>query len=277
MALATALVVTVAAGAAAAVNGGLFAIGSSCRDSAVHITVAASPDVAPALKALADHARERDITSDGRCIDVAVTARESYQVAQSLRSGKRAGFQAWVPDSDVWVDGVTTRSGALQVTKAGNVASSPVGVAMVPSAATSLGWPAKTYTWAELADASMRDDRFRLGAADPARSATGLLALTRLSGTADGTEGGGIRAAALAKTLSPRTSDSDRQVLDTLPATPPVPSGATRGATRRCSSPSSRRSFTTPRPAAGSGSTCSIPRTDHRGSTTPSPSSTGRG
>lgn len=217
VALATALVVTVAAGAAAAVNGGLFAIGSSCRDSAVHITVAASPDVAPALKALADHARERDITSDGRCIDVTVTARESYQVAQSLGSGKRAGFQAWVPDSDVWVDGVTTRSGALQVTKAGNVASSPVGVAMVPSAATSLGWPAKTYTWAELADASMRDDRFRLGAADPARSATGLLALTRLSGTADGTEGGGIRAAALAKTLSPRTSDSDRQVLDTLP------------------------------------------------------------
>ncbi|MGW3630910.1 substrate-binding and VWA domain-containing protein [Streptomyces sp. NPDC005122] len=229
VAFATALVLTVAAGAAAAVDGGLFSIGSSCRDSAVHITVAASPDMAPALKALADHARDRDITSDGHCIDVTVTARESYQVAQSLGSGRRTGIQAWVPDSDVWVDGVTARSGALQVTKAGNVASSPVGVAMVPSAATSLGWPAKTYTWTELADASTRDDRFRLGTADPARSATGLLALTRLSGAADGTQGG-IRAAALAKTLSPRTSDSDRQVLDTLPRDT---SGAERSDPRR--------------------------------------------
>ncbi|MER5408953.1 substrate-binding and VWA domain-containing protein [Streptomyces sp. NPDC002769] len=217
VAVATVLVLTVVAGAAAAVNGGLFSFGSSCQDSAVHVTVAASPDVAPALKALADHARERDITSDGHCIDVTVTARESYEVADSLRSGKRAGIQAWVPDSDVWVDGVTARSGATQVTKAGNVASSPVGVAMVPSAAASLGWPTKTYTWAELADASMRDDKLRLGAGDPARSATGLLALTRLGGAADGSEGGGIRAAALAKTLSPRTSDSDGQVLDTLP------------------------------------------------------------
>ncbi|MET8408294.1 substrate-binding and VWA domain-containing protein [Streptomyces sp. NPDC005195] len=229
VALATALVLTVAAGAAVAVDGGLFSIGSSCRDSAVHITVAASPDMAPALKALADHARDRDVTSDGHCIDVTVTARESYQVAQSLGSGRRTGIQAWVPDSDVWVDGVTARSGALQVTRAGNVASSPVGVAMVPSAATSLGWPAKTYTWTELADASMRDDRFRLGAADPARSATGLLALTRLSGAADGIQGG-IRAAALAKTLSPRTSDSDRQVLDTLPRDA---SGAERSDPRR--------------------------------------------
>ncbi|MEU0034297.1 substrate-binding and VWA domain-containing protein [Streptomyces sp. NPDC006333] len=217
VAVATVLVLTVVAGATAAVDGGLFSIGSSCQDSAVHITVAASPDVAPALKALADHAREGRITSDGRCIDVIVTARESYEVADSLRSGKPAGIQAWVPDSDVWVDGVTARSGAIQVTEAGNVASSPVGVAMVPSAATSLGWPTKTYTWTELADASMRDDKLRLGAADPAHSATGLLALTRLGGAAHGSEGGGIRAAALAKTLSPRTSDSDRQVLDTLP------------------------------------------------------------
>ncbi|MEU1533560.1 substrate-binding and VWA domain-containing protein [Streptomyces fagopyri] len=217
VAVATVLVLTVAVGGTAAIGGGLFSFGSSCQDSAVRITVAASPDVAPALKEVADQAREHDITSDGHCIDVTVTARESYQVAASLGSGRSADVQAWVPDSDVWVDGVAARSRAIQVTKAGNVASSPVGVAMVPSAARSLGWPAKTYTWSELADASMRDDRLRLGAADPAHSATGLLALTRLGGATDGTRSAGIRAAALAKTLSPRTSDSDHEVLDTLP------------------------------------------------------------
>ncbi|MFG3588534.1 substrate-binding and VWA domain-containing protein [Streptomyces sp. NPDC047990] len=215
--LAIALVLTVAAGGAAAAGGGLFSIGSSCQDSAVHITVAASPDLAPALKAIAGQAHERGVTSDGRCIDVAVTARESYEVAAALGSGKGAGVQAWVPDSDLWVDGVTARSGAIQITKAGNVASSPVGVAMVPSAAESLGWPAKTYTWAQLADASTRNDHLRLGAADPAHSATGLLALTRIGGAPDPAKGDGIRTAALAKSLSPRTSGSDGQVLDTLP------------------------------------------------------------
>ncbi|MEU9288195.1 substrate-binding and VWA domain-containing protein [Streptomyces sp. NPDC048275] len=217
VAVATVLVLTVAAGTAAAVNGGLLSFASSCQDEAVRLKIAASPDLAPALRAAAEHARDRNITSDGRCIDVTVTARESYKVADSLTSEKESDVQAWVPDSDRWVDQVTGVSKATQVTKAGNAASSPVGVAMVPSAAKSLGWPDKTYTWTELAGASMRDDQLRLGAADPARSATGLLALTQLSTAAAGTKGGDTQAAAMAKSLSQRTSDSDSQVLDTLP------------------------------------------------------------
>ncbi|MHA5053882.1 substrate-binding and VWA domain-containing protein [Streptomyces sp. SD15] len=217
VAVATVLVLTVAAGTAAAVRGGLLSFASSCQDEAVRLKIAASPDLAPALKAAAEHARDRNITSDGRCIDVTVTARESYKVADSLTSGKESDVQAWVPDSDRWVDQVTGVSKATQVTKAGNAASSPVGVAVVPSAAKSLGWPDKTYTWTELAGASMRDDQLRLGAADPARSATGLLALTQLSTAAAGTKGGDTQAAAMAKSLSQRTSDSDSQVLDTLP------------------------------------------------------------
>lgn len=146
VAIATVLVLTVAAGPAAAVRGGLLSFGGSCQDDAVHLEVAASPDVAPALRATADHAREDNITSDGRCLDVSVTAREAYKFTDALRSGKTSDVQVWVPDSDVWVQRVAADSTATEVTNAGNVAYSPVGVAMVPSAAKSLGWPGKTYT-----------------------------------------------------------------------------------------------------------------------------------
>ena len=146
-----------------------------------------------------------------------MTARESYKVADALRSGNKSDVQAWVPDSALWVNRVTGESNATRVTAAGNVASSPVGVAMVPSAAKSLGWPGKTYTWTELAGAAMRDDRLRLGAADPVHSAAGLLALTQLGTAAATVKGGDTQAAAMAKTLSQRTSDSDSQVLATLP------------------------------------------------------------
>ncbi|GAA5036843.1 substrate-binding and VWA domain-containing protein [Streptomyces siamensis] len=217
VAIATVLVLTVVAGTAAAVSGGLLSFGGSCQDDAVHLEVAASPDVAPALRAAAEYARKNNITSDGRCLDVGVSARESYKVTDALRAGRKSDVQAWVPDSDMWVQRVAADSSATQVTNAGNIASSPVGVAMVPSAAKSLGWPRKTYTWTELTGAAMQDDRLRLGAADPARSATGLLALTQLSSAAASAEGGDTRAAAMAKALSQRTSDSDGQVLDTLP------------------------------------------------------------
>ncbi|MPY63051.1 substrate-binding and VWA domain-containing protein [Streptomyces spongiae] len=217
VAIATVLVLTVAGGTAVVVRGGLLSFGASCRDRAVRLDLAASPDIAPSLKAAADRARDENVTSDGRCLDVRVRARDSSEVADDLRSGGKPDVQVWVPDSDVWVQRVSADTTSTRLTRAGNVASSPVGVAVVPSAAKSLGWPEKTYTWTELAGATLQDDRLRLGAADASRSATGLLALTRLTTAAAGTKDGGTQAAAMAKLLSQRTVDSDSQVLATLP------------------------------------------------------------
>ncbi|ALV37047.1 substrate-binding and VWA domain-containing protein [Streptomyces sp. CdTB01] len=216
-AVATVLVLTAAGGTAVAVRSGLLSFGSSCQDGAVRLRLAASPDIAPALTAAAERARHENVTSDGRCVTVAVTARDSYKVADTLAAGRKSDVQVWVADSDLWVDRITNDSAATEVTPAGAVASTPVGVAMVPEAARAMGWPKKTYSWIQLAGATLRDDALRLGAADPSRSATGLLALTRLTTAAAGIKGGDTQAAAMMKTLSQRTSDSDGQVLDTLP------------------------------------------------------------
>ncbi|WP_262061740.1 substrate-binding and VWA domain-containing protein [Streptomyces sp. STR69] len=219
VALATVLVLTVAGGTAVAAQSGLLSFGSSCRKDAVRLKLAASPDMAPALRAAAGQARDENITSDGQCLNISVTAQESYKFADTLKSGKHPDVQVWVPDSELWVNQVTSGadSDATEATPAGNVASTPVGVAMVPAAAKSLGWPQKTYTWLDLAGATLQDDSLRLGAADPARSATGLLALTALSTAAAKVKGGDTQAAAMMKTLSQRISDTDSQVLDTLP------------------------------------------------------------
>lgn len=233
VAIATALVLTVAAGTAVAVRSDLLTFGGSCREDSVELDVVAAPDIAPALRAAAEDARESEVTSDGSCIDVRVSAREAYKVTDELRTGKGdPGYDVWVPDSELWLQRVGVGGRQNKVTPAGNIASSPVGMAMVPSAAESLGWPKKTYSWPELTGAAMKGDKLRLGAADPARSATGLLALAKLGKSAkkSGGKDGDTQAAAMAKALSARTTDNDGQLLDTLARDS---SGAEEGNPRR--------------------------------------------
>lgn len=217
--IATVLVLAVAGGAAIAVQGGLLSFSKSCEDSAVHLSMVTSPDIAPAVRAVADRARKDEVRSDGRCLDVNVVARDSYKVADALASGTRApDYQVWLPDSDLWLSRAKGDGDAIPITPGDSIASSPVTLAMVPTAAKSLGWPRKTYSWAELTGAAMESDKVRLGAADPARSATGLLALSSIGASA-GKQGGDsdTRVAATAKLLAQRMSDGDTQVVATLP------------------------------------------------------------
>ncbi|WP_406509536.1 extracellular solute-binding protein [Streptomyces sp. NBC_00212] len=217
VALATALVLAVAGGTAIAVQRGLLTFSHSCAASAVRLDLVASPDAAPAVKAVADRARTEKITSDGSCMDVRVTARDSYKVAASFTSGAKPDFSVWIPDSSLWVDRAKDTSGSATVVTAGQVAASPIALAAVPATAKTLDWPQKTYTWAELTEAAAQDGKGRLGSADPAHSAAGLLALSCIgkSAASRGPEGS-TRTAALAKLLSQRVSDSDGQVANTL-------------------------------------------------------------
>lgn len=262
--IATALVLSVAAGAVLAADNGLFSFGGSC-DESVRLSVVASPDIAPALAAVADRAREDDVTTDGRCLDVKVSARESYKVADALAdapadepadgadgadeadgtdsgdgtdstdqadsAGGAPDFQVWVPDSRAWVERAKGIGEGTPVTAGNSIAASPVALAALRPAATDLGWPTRTYTWNGLTEAVTRTEQLRLGTADPARSATGLLALdgiaasSRKQGPKNDTT-----AAATAKLLSQRMSDSDSQVLETLTS---GESGAEKGNPRR--------------------------------------------
>nr|WP_185907357.1 substrate-binding and VWA domain-containing protein [Streptomyces sp. WAC04770] len=217
IAIATLLVLAVATGAGVAVKGGLLSFSESCEDSAVRLSLAASPDIAPAVREIAERTRADEVKSDGHCLDVEVVARDSYKVAEALTSGEAPDFQVWLPDSDLWLDRAKGLGTGIPVSPSDSIASSPVTLAMVPSAAERLGWPEKTYSWAELVATTLGTEKVRLGAADPARSATGLLALTSIGGSS-AQQGGDsdTRVAETAKVLAERMSDSDAQVLETL-------------------------------------------------------------
>ncbi|MYX08828.1 solute-binding protein [Streptomyces sp. SID8375] len=219
--LATGLVLTVAAGTVVALDSGLLPFGGPCDGEATRLDVAASPDIAPAIEAVAKSAREGATRTDGRCLDVKVTARAAHEIADAF--GQRPvdpEFQVWIPDSSLWVDRVEAERGT-PLTAAGTLASSPIALGAVPRAAKSLGWPAKTYTWTELTRATASGDALRLGVADPSHSATGLLSLGRISAahakeapdrvTAD------TRTAATARLLNQRVADGDGQAMATLP------------------------------------------------------------
>ncbi|MGW3403043.1 substrate-binding domain-containing protein [Streptomyces zhihengii] len=218
VAIACSLVLAVAAGTGAAVQTGLFSFADSCADDAVRIDLAASPDIAPVVRAAADRAREEGLRSDGQCMDVRVVARQNHEVAELLATGSNSpDYEVWLPDSAVWADRVQTTGDGVPLTAAGNVAASPVTVASVASAGTELGWPAKTWTWARLTSAATSSERLRLGSGDPARSATGLLALTSVARSAQGSSGASdTTVAAAAKALSQRVSDTDAAAAATL-------------------------------------------------------------
>ncbi|WP_406264812.1 substrate-binding and VWA domain-containing protein [Streptomyces sp. NBC_00191] len=219
IAIATMLVLAVAAGTGIAAQSGLLSFATSCEDSAVRLDVVASPDIAPAVREVADRAREKRIRSDGQCMDIRVTPRENYQVAQELAAGRaEPGYEVWLPDSSVWAERAKALAEKVPLTPAGNVAVSPVALATVHSAGSALGWPRKTYTWAQLTQAATATESVRLGSADPDRSATGLLALTSVAqsvGKAGGPDAD-TKVAATAKLLSQRVSDADAKVVGTL-------------------------------------------------------------
>ncbi|PCG83531.1 hypothetical protein CIB93_23975 [Streptomyces sp. WZ.A104] len=216
--IATLLVLAVATGTAVAAKGGLWSFSDSCEDSAVQLSLAASPDIAPAVRAIAEQARADEVRSDGRCLAVEVLTRESHTVTEALAAGgEPPRFQVWLPDSELWLERAKGTGEGIPLSPFGSVASSPVTLAMVPSASKKLGWPEKTYSWAELVAATLRSDRVRLGSADPARSATGLLALTSIGASSAQQSGeSDTRVAETAKVLAERMSDSDARVLETL-------------------------------------------------------------
>ncbi|MCZ4123991.1 VWA domain-containing protein [Streptomyces sp. H39-S7] len=219
IAVATSFVLAMGAGTFVVLRGGLLPLSGHCAQGVVKIGVAASPDIAPALTTIAQQARTTGVKTDGRCLDVAVTARDSADVADTLgKAPKSPGFQVWIPDSSVWLDQVTLGGRGTALTSMTSIAHSPVVVGTLQEQAKSLGWPSKAYTWADLTTAAGEKSNFRLGTANPSRSATGLLGFTMITQSI-GRRGGDVdtESAAAAKMLAQYTAPGDAQIVATLP------------------------------------------------------------
>jgi hypothetical protein len=163
----------------------------SCTRNPLALNVAVAPELAPAVRAVAQDFNARQQPSRGRCIRIGVTAQDPAGAA-ALIDGQAAAHgaavpAAWIPDSSLWVD--VARSfplGARAVQPAGiDVASSPL-VLVTPRAveqstrifAAPAGWSVLLPPSAGGPPASLR---LRAALPDPAASAAGLATLLELS------------------------------------------------------------------------------------------------
>jgi hypothetical protein len=223
-----AVLLVLAAGTAAALAARAGVLG--CLRSQSKLSVAAAPDIAPALQKVAQRFHDGEIGSNGRCVDVTVTSREPEQVVDALSASKPGQIPAsaladvWVPDSSVWLDMAKAASpdNSGKLLPATSIAHSPVVVALPRPVADQLHWQEAKLGWSDLLKRAQSSagaaPGLRLGLVDPNRSAPSLLALVALRNLA---ARAGVETALVAamRSVSTNVAPTERNLLDELPQT----------------------------------------------------------
>ena len=207
--LAGALVLAVVLGIGAYV---LVGASSGCRET-VRLSVVASPDIAPAVRTMAG-AFNADHDGPGvRCVEVAVSARQSVDVMNALAgSGPIAGRirpDVWIPDSSQWVDLVqSSTDGAGKTRMTGTtVAESPIIMAVPRTAAASRPGHFKATRWRSLIPGqSPSAGGLDAHILDPTRNASGMGALVTLQGMLGEGNAGLASLTAVVRRLQNRTA-----------------------------------------------------------------------
>ncbi len=181
-----------------------------CGDDKITLHVTASPDIRPAIAAIAGRFDRSGVRVDGRCVTTVVQAADSSAVAAALSGAAGAGNAAkkqatnragaasdlWIPDSSLWVTRLKAeakqaeQAGSPPLAASGSAARSPVVLtapkSVVPalrSAFGQVGWGG-LMTAANVTDPSGAAKKVRVLALDPTANAAGLSALLAGAGVA---------------------------------------------------------------------------------------------
>ncbi|WBB79510.1 substrate-binding domain-containing protein [Micromonospora sp. WMMD882] len=177
-------------------------VGPACSGQ-VELTVAAAPEVAPAVQAAAAKWMDDGAAVGGACIAVNVSAQEPVDVAAAVAgkhgvtlagvgqaSGTAVTPDVWVPDSSTWLSRLKEGgAAAFDPANGDSIARSPVVVAMPEPVATRLGWPQKKLTWSDLLKQMNTGTNLRTGIVEPTRDAAGLAGLLSLTAAASAAGG----------------------------------------------------------------------------------------
>lgn len=154
------VVAVVLATVVSGVTFGYLWVTARCGGTPVELSIAASPDQADVVQALATKWQDQAPEINGRCAEITVRAEQSAQVASSLTTSWKADSgeprtDVWMPDSSVWISSAATRADIKPMVSGqqSRVASSPIVMAMPKPMAEALGWPDKLLSWSTLAKA----------------------------------------------------------------------------------------------------------------------------
>ncbi|TNY35569.1 substrate-binding domain-containing protein [Thermomonospora catenispora] len=174
--LAAAVLIAAAGGA-----WGVRTLAAPCRGAPLSITVAAQPEIAPALRDIGVRFDAQRHRVQGRCVRVRVRAEESAATAADL-ARRRVTADAWVPSSSVWF-AVARDAGAdpdAVPERAGSLAASAVVLTTTRAAWRELEDAGAEPSWRLLRSARIGGLPVTRRAPDPAEHAAGMFAMIAL-------------------------------------------------------------------------------------------------
>ncbi len=165
--------------------------------SGLTVTVAAAPEIAPAIRAAVGHLP--DNTNSASCATYVVNAVEPADIAAVLAQsagatltglGQAAGTvhapDVWIPDSSIWLRRLIAKAPGVVPAAAPSIAQSPLVLAMPQPVAVTLGWPDTQLSWDSLLPKLLGESGLHPGIVDPDRDVTGLAGLLALRAAAPG-------------------------------------------------------------------------------------------
>lgn len=174
------------------VGGGAWALGllpgtAACGGSALRITIAAQPEIAPALRGVADRFNVEEHRVAGRCVDARVkpVSPTGYLGDATLR----AKTDAWVPESSLWLE--TARDKGNTSVPAGGipVAATPVVLATPRPVEAEFRDADVDFGWELLLKDKAGGIPLARHAADPAAGMSGTIAMIAIEQVAEGRAG----------------------------------------------------------------------------------------
>jgi hypothetical protein len=176
------------------VYGGFRYLGANSCSGAVRLLVAASPEIAPAIKSAADRWTSEDPKVSGQCVEVEVVSQHSADAATTIAAehglsvaglgqadGRSEPPDVWIPDSSIWLQRMRALRDDIMPAEAGPVARSPVAVAMPEPTARALGWIDAKLNWATIVRQIVSDTRMHPGIVDPKRDSASISALVSIA------------------------------------------------------------------------------------------------
>ena len=177
-----------------AVYGGYRYIAQAGCDGTLHLTIAASPEIAPAVKTGAARWLKTGPKVGSECISVDVNAVQSADVAAAIADdhgvkidglgqsdGKTEVPQVWIPDSSIWLQRMRAVRDDIVPTAATSLATSPVVLAIPEPTAKQMGWLDTKLNWSTVLQRVATDTRMHPGIVDPDRDSVGVATLITMN------------------------------------------------------------------------------------------------
>jgi Ca-activated chloride channel homolog len=221
------------AGVSWAVWTGYARVGGSECTSQLRLTVAAAPEIAPAVEAAATQWAGGGARVGGQCVVVDVSAASPVDVAVAVagrlgvslagvgQTGQRVPVpDVWVPDSATWLLRLQAAAAGLVPASAPSLARSAIVMAMPEPVAKQLGWPGRRLSYPDVLDVITANTELHPGIVDPGRDAGGLAGVLALSRAAKSVADPAKNTAAVLRTLAVGNSTVPQDLLNKFPRQP---------------------------------------------------------